>query len=226
MRAYHGRAETTWLLGLLLLSSIAAEADAGVLSGTRSNWTVAAGWNFGRGAWEDPAGERTRYSEGSSAQIRAGRMLGNHLQVAIDYQGWAIEGGALQDSMGVKARRGLQNLAATISVFPGKPGTALGSLYLRAGVGMGWVSTGLKPFELGVEITEGETHHEWGTGFLSEIGYELWVHRSFSIAPGVAFNYFEIGGGPFEVEGIALPGTDRAAFLAGQVTFNVYFGGE
>lgn len=226
MKVYPLRAGSTWLLGLLLLSCMAAEADAGVVSGVRSDWTVAAGWNFGRGAFEDPAGERTRYSEGSSAQIRAGRMLGNHLQFGIDYQGWAIEGGVLQDSTGVKARRGLQNLAATVTVFPGKPGSAFGSLYLRAGVGMGWATTGLKEFELGLEITEGESHHEWGTGFLAEVGYELWVFRHFSMAPGVAFNYFQVGGGPFEVEGIALPGTERAAFLAAQVTFNIYFGGE
>lgn len=214
------------VLGALLLGALAQEASAGLLSGTRSNWAVGAGWNFGRGTFESPAGERQKYSEGSSSQIRAGRMWGNHVQIGVDYQGWAIEGGVLEDSTGVKARRSLQNLSATITVFPGKPETAFGGLYLRAGIGLGWVGTGLKEVQIGEEIHAGERLDEWGTGFLGEIGYELWIFRHFSISPGLAFNYFEINAKPTELEGIMLPGTERAGFAVLQITFNVYFGGE
>lgn len=208
------------LLAAVALGSLmagAVPAGAGVFSGTRGTWALGAGWNFGRGTFEDPTGERQRYREGSSAQIRAGRRLGNHVQVGVDYQGWAIEWGELVDGFPYKIRRSLQNLTGSVTVFPGRPGTALGGWYLRAGAGLGWAGTGAKEVHLGEETHGGEREDEWGVGFLGETGYEIWVVPKFSIAPGVAFNWFEIGGDRF---------VDRAGFLAGQVTFNVYFGGD
>jgi len=212
-------------LGFLLAG--AAPADAGVFSGSRGTWAFGAGWNFGRGTFEAPTGERQRYSEGSSSQIRAARRIGSHFQVGVDYQGWAVEGGELRDDFPYKLRRSLQNLAATVTVFPGRPGTALGGWYLRGGVGLGWAGTGAKEVHLGEETHGGERKDDWGVGFLAETGYEIWVVRHFSISPGIAFNYFEIGGDTvIEDEDFEFLIVDRAGFLAGQITFNVYFGGD
>ena len=205
------------LLVVLVIGALSPPARAGVLSGHRPNWTVGAGWNFGRGKFEGPKGGEQKYQEGSASQIRAGRMLGNHLQVGVDYQGWAIEGGeAVVDSSTTKFRRSLQNLSASLTVFPGKPETALGGWYVRVGTGVGWAGTGEKEIKIGTETTEGVRKDEWGWGFLAETGYELWVLDHFSIAPGVAINYFEIGGSDF---------VDRAGFGVVQITFNAYFGG-
>lgn len=214
--------QRTWpvaaaLLGVLLLGAMATPAGAGVLSGHRPHWAVGAGWNFGRGKFEGPQGGEQSYQEGSAAQIRAGRMLGNHLQVGVDYQGWAIEGGeAVVDSSTTKLRRSLQNLSASLTVYPGKPETAFGGWYMRVGAGLGWAGTGAKEVTIGEETTEGVRKDEWGWAFLVETGYELWVVDHFSISPGVALNYFEIGGTDF---------VDRAGFGVVQVTFNAYFGG-
>jgi hypothetical protein len=205
------------LLGALLASASSSPADAGVFSGTRGKWALGAGWNFGRGTFEDPSGERLRYREGSASQIRFGRALGDHFQVGMDYQGWAIEWGELVNDFPYKIRRSLQNVSATVTVIPGKPGTAFGGWYLRGGAGLGWAGTGAKEVHLGEETHGGEREDEWGVGFLAETGYEIWVVRHFSTAPSVAFNYFEIGGDTF---------VERAGFAVAQVTFTAYFGGD
>jgi hypothetical protein len=215
------------LVGAVLGTCLARPADAGVVSGTRSSWAVGAGWNFGRGTFELTTGDQQRYREGSSSQIRVGRLLGDHFQVGVDYQGWAVEFADVDiEQNPVKFRRSLQNLSVSVTVYPGKPGSAWGGWYVRGGAGLGWSGTGAKEVNLGEETKEGVRKDEWGVGYLAETGYELWVVRHFSIAPGLAFNYFQIGGEDYPVGTATVRGVDRAGFLAAQITFNVYFGGE
>jgi hypothetical protein len=219
-----------WAIAMLvglLGTTLAHDSVAGVLSGTRPPWAVGAGWNYGRGTFELSTGHRESYRDGSSAQIRVGRRLGNHLQVGVDYQGWAIEFASVDiENNPLKYRRALQNLSASLTLFPGRPGTALAGWYVRGGVGLGWTGAGAKEVNLGEETKEGVRKDQWGVGFLAETGYEFWVVQHFSIAPGIAFNYFQIGGEDFMAGSATVRGVDRAGFLAAQITFNVYFGGE
>jgi hypothetical protein len=204
-------------LSVLVGLAAASPTEAGILSGHRPHWAVGAGWNFGRGTFEGPNAGQQEYREGSAAQIRAGRMLGNHLQVGVDYQGWAIEGGAsVEDSTTTKFRRSLQNLSASLTLFPGKPRSAWGGWYIRGGLGLGWAGTGAKEVHIGSETHDGVRKDEWGWAFLAETGYEFWVLDHFSIAPGLALNYFQIGGTDF---------VDRATVGVAQISFTAYFGG-
>jgi hypothetical protein len=154
-------------------------------------------------------------------------MLGRHFMVGVDYQGWAIEGGELPN----KDRGSLQNLSATVTLIPGSPGSALGGWYIRAGAGLGWSGKGRKEVHIGEEIHGGERLDQFGYAVLGETGYEIWVHHNFSIAPGVAINYLDIGGKDETVttsdgEEVTVRGVDRAGFGTVQITFNVYFGGD
>ncbi len=206
-----------WIATLVLLGS-AGPAHADAVRGERGTWSVGGGWAWGRGTFQNPQGAESGYDDGSSAQMRTARRIGRFLQVGADYRGWAIEFGRETDSTGVfiKARRSVQSLSASVTVFPGKPNTVLGSFFVRGGVGLGWAGTTLRKLELGIEQGHGERIDEFGVGYMAELGFEFWVADRFTVAVGSNWNYFDIGGDSF---------VDKAWYGSGIVIFNVYFGG-
>jgi hypothetical protein len=175
----------------------------------RPDWRVGLGWGFGRGTFEDPAGDQAQYRSGSAPQLRFGRMLGSRLMAGIDYEAWVIEFGDIP----TKYRRGLQNLMASIDVFPGNPDGASGGIFLRFAGGMGWSGSAEVPVAVGEAQQHGERIDEWGWGAAFGAGYEFWVAPNFTVGAAAAINYFDLD------ERIV----DRAGFSALVLDLNLYF---
>ena len=196
------------LLAAVLLAVWTAGAGAQRFQ-ARPDWMVGVAWGFGRGVFEDPAGERSAYRSGSAPQIHFGRALGAHAMVSADYEAWMIEFGDVP----LKHRRGLQNLLFGVSVFPGDPDGVTGGIYLRGAAGVGWTGTAEVPVVEGEEQGHGERVDEWGWGASVGAGYEFWVAPNFTTGVGASFDYLDIGETTVE----------RAGFASVVLDLNLYF---
>jgi hypothetical protein len=201
-------------VGLLVLVCVAAPRPAAALrSHERPGWMVGVGMGYGRGSLEGLGGSND-YDDGVAPQIHAGRQLGQHLMLGLAYEGWMVElGGVVQDTIGVKFRRSLQNFAFGVTVFPGRPQDATGGLWLRGTVGIGWAGTAANL------VYQSEAQHnanrldEWGVGFSGSAGYEFRIAPNFATGVGASFAGFDIG------EKVV----DQAGFAALLLYLNTYF---
>jgi len=180
---------------LLLVATLVSPHDARALrTHERPNWLLGVGMGYGRGSFEGPGISSGSYRNGAAPQIQLGRLLGQHAMVGLVYEGWIVEvGGVGPDTVGIKFRRSLQNLAIGVTLFPGNPHGPTGGIFLRVAGGVGWAGTA------GSVVIEGTPQHnakrvdEWGLGASAAAGYEFRIAPSFSLGLGLGFDWFDIG---------------------------------
>ena len=155
------------------------------------------GWMVGLGIGYGPAklllgpalrDTTTKWIGGVSAQLRVARSLSPHWAVGLEHKQWLDEQGFGTS----KVRANIQNLAATVTWFPGGDRTGgSGGIYLKAGAG--WAHGRFTIFQNasgGVDTTSVESHiDESGLGVLGGAGYEFRVVRSLAVAADVSINY-------------------------------------
>jgi len=186
-------------------------ADASALRyQPRPPWMAGVGYGIGRGSFTDVNGATEEYRNGSSPQIRFGRMLGEHFMISANYEAWLIEFG----NTPIKIRRNLQNMALGFAWFPGSQTGPMNGFFLRAGVGLGWAGTGGKEAIPDQPQHTGHRADDWGYGVFGETGYEFWVAHNFTVGLGATYNYFELDGEFF---------VDNAWFSAVTLNLNLYF---
>lgn len=198
------------LTGLVLFALALHAAPAHALRlQPRPHWMAGVGLGYGRGAFEDPAGNRTSYRGGPAFQVRFGRSLGQHALIGAYYDTWMIEYGEVP----TKFRDVQQGLGLGFTCYPGSPTGLTGGIFLRASGGMGWVGYAEKPAIPGEAQQEGERIDEWGFNVSFDAGYEFWIARNFTAGLAAAFSY----------AGIDDTLTDRAGFAALVFDLNFYF---
>jgi hypothetical protein len=181
----------------------------------RQPWMVNVGIGIGRGNFNDVDESQRDYRNGAVPQMRFGRMLGRHLMVSANYQGWILEFDRVGDVVleDAKIRRSLQDLTLGLAWFPGDPESAWGGLYIRAAAGMGWSGTAIIPVEEGGKQEHGERIDDWGTGYLGEIGYDFWISNNATVGLSASYNYFDIQG---EI-------VETAWFTGANLTLSLFF---
>jgi hypothetical protein len=181
----------------------------------RPPWMANIGIGLGKGTFDDVDDTERVFRMGAVPQIRFGRMLGRHLLLDINYQGWIIEFDQYGDVEieDAKIRRSLQNFGMGLAWFPANPEGPWGGLYLRAGAGMGWSGTAVVPVEEGGKQEHGERQDDWGTAYFGELGYEFWISGNSTLGLTATYNYFDIEG--------AIVNT--AWFSAASMTLSLYF---
>jgi hypothetical protein len=179
----------------------------------RPNWMIGLGIGYGRGTFDGLAGTNATYRDGAAPQIEFGRQLGQHFNLGLEYEGWMAEFGGVQDTVGVKFRRSLQNFALAATFFPGRPHDATGGIWIRLTTGIGWAGTAV------LTVHEDEAQHnaprldEWGVGFSGSAGYEFRIAPDYAAGLGVTFAGFDIG------ERVV----DRGGFAALVLNLRIYF---
>lgn len=196
------------ILPVLIAVAIVSDADA-LRHNQRSDWYFGIGYGMGRGAIDAKGIGTEDYRDGAVPGMRFGRMFGQHFSVGAYWSDWLIEFGV--DTL--KVRRTLQDLSVGITWYPGNPETATGGVFLRAGAGMGWASTGVKSAAEGEKQEKGERLDEWGIGIFGETGYEFWVTRD--VTAGLAFTYHYYS--------IDADFVQTAEFFATVMQVNLYF---
>jgi hypothetical protein len=137
----------------------------------------------------------TGWLEGPAQSVRIGRSFGPFVRAGYEHQAWLREQG-LRDE---KLRVGTQLEALAVTTYLGRPGTALGGIYLMAGGGYAHCRlTLLEPLAPG-ESAIGETYEivfkkdEFGWGGFGGMGYEFRISRSFFAGLMISYNYLDIG---------------------------------
>lgn len=198
------------LAGLVLFALALHAAPAHALRlQPRPHWVAGVGMGYGRGTFEDPAGNQTSYRDGPAFQLRFGRSLGQHAAIGAYYDTWMIEYGEVP----TKFRDVQQGLGLGFTVYPGNPNGLTGGIFLRASGGMGWVGFAEKPAIPGEAQQEGERIDEWGYSVAFDAGYEFWIARNFTAGAAAAFGYV----------GIDETLVDQAGFAALVLNLNLYF---
>jgi opacity protein-like surface antigen len=170
---------------------------------------------IGTGRFDDFDETQRKHQSGAVPQIRFGRMLGRHLNLSVNYQGWMVEfdryGEAeIEDA---KIRRSLQDLTLGLAWFPGNQEGPWGGLYIRAGAGPGWAGTTIVPVIEDEAQEHGERHDDWGTGYFAEAGYEFWISNNTALGLIASYNYFDIDGDIVKT----------AWFTSANLTLSLYF---
>jgi len=181
----------------------------------RSPWMGNVGIGIGRGDFNDIDETERDYRDGAVPQMRFGRMLGRHLMLGVIYQGWVLEFDRFGDAVLVdaKIRRSLQDLTLSLAWFPGKPESAWGGLFIRAGAGIGWAGTAIVPVIEGGKQEHGERIDDNGVGYLAEAGYDFWISNNATVGLSFSYNYFDIKGDIVET----------AWFTGANLTLSLYF---
>lgn len=196
--------------GFVVLALALQAAPAGALRlQPRPHWKTGVGLGYGRGTFEDPAGNRSSYRGGPAFQVRFDRTLGQHAALGVYYDTWMIEYGDVP----TKYRNVQQGLGAGFTCYPGSPTNPTGGIFLRASGGMGWVGIAEKPAIPGEAQQEGERVDEWGYTMNFDAGYEFWIAKSFTAGLAATFGYV----------GIDETLVDRAGFAALVLDLNFYF---
>jgi hypothetical protein len=206
------------LLILMIISAFSISICSGASAlqyHERHPWMANVGVGIGRGRFEDIDETERVYRSGAVPQIRFGRMIGSRLQLSVNYQGWIIEFDRFGDTVleDVKIRRSLQDLTLGLALFPAGPEGFLGGFYIRAGAGIGWAGTAVIPVHEGGKQEHGERHDDWGTGYVAEIGYELWISGNAAVGLIGSYNYLDIDGDIVE----------KAWFTSANLTLSLYF---
>jgi opacity protein-like surface antigen len=189
------RRVVTILLTAIGLSASAAPSPAQEPR-PRDHWTV--GVAYGPGKARITGGDdslTTGWLEGPAQAVRIGRSFGPFVTVGFEHQAWLRE----QGYHDLKIRAGTQLEALALTTHLGRPGSALGGLFVTAGAGYAHVRlTFLEPLAAG-ESAIGDTHEEvfkkdeFGWGGFGGLGYEFRISRSFHAGLLITYNYLDIG---------------------------------
>jgi hypothetical protein len=137
----------------------------------------------------------TGWLEGPAQAVRIARSFGPIVRLGYEHQAWLRE----QGFHDLKIRAGTQLEALSVTAHLGRPGTAIGGLYVTAGGG--WAHcrlTFLEPIPPG-KSSIGDTYEtvykqdEFGWGGFGGIGYEFRISRTFSAGLLASYNYLDIG---------------------------------
>lgn len=177
----------------LLACTLAASPAFALEKNDRHGWMAGLGVGYGpaRLALGPALGSETsEWIGGVSAQLRVARSLSPHWALGLEHKQWLDE----QGFGTTKVRAGIQDLAATVTWFPGGEKSGSGGIYLKAGAG--WAHGRFTVFENaggGVDTSSVEQHlDEGGLGLLAAGGYEFRVARSLGVATEVSVNYQSI----------------------------------
>lgn len=183
---------------LLVAIGLSAGATLSTAQGphSRDGWTV--GVAYGPARARITGGNdslSTGWLEGPAQSIRIGRSFGPFVRVGFEHQAWLREQGFHDE----KLHAGTQLEALGVTTYLGRPGSALGGLFLTAGGGYAHCRlTLLEPLAPG-ESEIGDTHRvvytkdEFGWGGFGGMGYEFRISRSFSAGLMISYNYLDIG---------------------------------
>jgi hypothetical protein len=169
---------------VMALSGIATPAHA-LEPVERDGWTLGLGLGLGHGEIVPPEGEGDSFyaKDGASHLIHIQRALHPRWRAGVLWQSWLTERG----TEGLRIRRSMQYVDATVTWVPGPLDNAWSGFYLRGGAGLahGRYSTA-EPDEHGEDINMIATEQ---TGFALQgaIGYEFRV--SSHVAAGMLFSY-------------------------------------
>lgn len=172
----------------------------------RDSWLVGISYGYSKGhiTFGDGSSPERELSGGATPQFRVGRMLGSKFALGLDYNGWVLEGAALDqdpDSEYIESiRSSLQNVSLTGTWYPGGGGdTSLGGFYVRGGVGYAWAGLAfvdidkVPPEHVPLDQEHGDRTDESGVALSGQVGYEFRLTRSFAAGLGVGVNYLSIG---------------------------------
>ena len=203
------------LLATAFTSASLSSGASALKYNERRPWTVNVGMGIGMGRFDDFDETQRTHRSGVVPQIRIGRMLGRHLMLSVNYQGWVIEFDRYGDAVleDAKIRRSLQDITLGLAWFPGNPDGPWGGLYVRAGAGPGWSGTTIIPVLEGEKQEHGERQDDWGTGFIAEAGYEFWISSNSAVGLSASYNYFDLDG---EI-------VKTAWFASANLTLSLYF---
>ena len=162
---------------------------------SRDGWTVGVAYGPAKAKVEGDGSLSTGWMEGPAQSIRIGRMFGSFARVGYEHQAWLRE----QGLKSLKVRAGTQLEALGVTAYLGRPGSALGGLFLTAGGGYAHCRlTFLEPLAPG-ESKIGDTYEEvykkdeFGWGAFGGLGYENHISRSFAAGLAISYNYLDIG---------------------------------
>jgi hypothetical protein len=187
----------TVVTALLVAIGIATWAAPSPAQESRQrHWTV--GIAYGPGQAKITGGNdslTTGWLDGPAQSVRIGRNFGPLWRVGYEHQAWLHEQGFYDH----KLRAGTQLEALAVTAHLGRPGSALGGLFLTAGGGYAHCRlTLLEPLAPG-ESAIGDTYEivekkdEFGWGGFGGAGYEFRISRSFSAGVMISYNYLDIG---------------------------------
>lgn len=177
---------------LLMLAALPGASGAWPKSHERDGWLT--GLSYGYGVAKITGGEnnlRSDWEWGPTPQLRIARMLNQHIALGLEHQIWFDEQG-FQD---LRVRASMQALNAAVTIFPGRPQSALGGLYAQIG---GGISNSrlivLEPLPPDPDRPPSAEKNEvvfkkdeTGPSLFLGLGYEFRVTRHF--APGVSISY-------------------------------------
>lgn len=192
-------------LAVLLAVSFATPAQA-LKPHVRDSWLVGVSYGYSEGSitFGDGSAPERALEGGATPQIRVGKMLGSKFALGLDYNGWMLEGAALEqdpDSDYIESiRSSLQNVSLTGTWYPGGGGdSALDGFYVRGGVGYGWAGLAfvdidkIPPDHVPLDQEHGDRTDESGVAWSGQLGYEFRITRSFAAGLGVGVHYLSIG---------------------------------
>jgi len=192
---------TVVMAGLVAIGLGAPASSSAQEPHARDHWTV--GVAYGPGTAKITGGNdslSTGWLEGPAQSVRIGHSVGPFARAGYEHQAWLREQG-FHDH---KLRAGTQLEALALTAYLGRPGSALGGLYLTAGGGYAHCRlTLLEPLAPG-ESDIGDTYRivakqdEFGWGGFGGVGYEFRISRSFSAGLMISYNYLDIGDEVFD----------------------------
>ncbi len=179
------------ILALVLL--VAALQPVSALAGSehdRDGWLIGMGFGFGRGAFEFTEIGEYEFSDGATPQIRFGHALGGHFIIGMEYSGWMIERGNLED----KARSSQQSVMLGLTWYPCNPTRATGGFYVRGAAGLGWSSIALVALNEELEQVSYAREDEDGLGLQGAVGYEWRIGQQVAAGLSLGVTHLSIDG--------------------------------
>ncbi len=168
---------------LVACVGVAAPANAAGRNHARDGWQLGLSYGYSSGRVTLADAQEGTARGGATPQLRLGHAVGRHFALGVEYNGWMLEDGDAD----LKLRASLQQIMAAATWYPGKPESAAGGFYVRAGVGLGWAS--IAAIEIVDQIQEdGERIDETGLGLLAGIGYEFRISPDVAAGLGFGFN--------------------------------------
>lgn len=189
-----------------LLAVSAAMPASALKPHVRDSWLVGVSYGYSEGniTFGDGSNPARELEGGATPQIRVGKMVSAKFALGLDYNGWMLEGPALEqdpDSDYIESlRASLQNVSLTGTWYPGGEGPgALSGFYFRGGVGYAWAGFAtvdidkVPPEHVPLDQEHGDRTDESGLALNAQLGYEFRITRRFAAGLGLGINYLSIG---------------------------------